>query len=121
MQYVSTEKTTFDSTKMAISHLWTFNSYIFFFRNTFLINNKSLISRYGICLIGVCPEDTKSILLNPGPQHIMKPLDVCFYISLTKEEESCFKTQAACTDSPMTQPPTNSAITSMGQTIVLIL
>ncbi|CAM4594697.1 unnamed protein product [Leuciscus chuanchicus] len=71
-------------------------------------------NKYGICLIGVCPEDTKSILLNPGPQHIMKPLDVCFYISLTKEEESCFKTQAACTDSPMTQPPTNSAVTSMG-------
>ncbi|KAG1969222.1 potassium channel subfamily T member 2 [Pimephales promelas] len=69
---------------------------------------------YGICLIGVCPEDTTSILLNPGPQHIMKALDVCFYISLNKEEESCFKTQASCKNSLKTQPPTNSAITSMG-------
>jgi len=77
--------------------------------------NIALISRYGICLIGVCPEDTTSILLNPGPQHIMKALDVCFYISLNKEEESCFKTQASCKNSLKTQPPTNSAITSMGQ------
>uniref|UniRef100_A0A8C1K582 Potassium channel, subfamily T, member 2 n=1 Tax=Cyprinus carpio TaxID=7962 RepID=A0A8C1K582_CYPCA len=68
---------------------------------------------YGICLIGVCPDDTKkNILLNPGPEHIMKPLDVCFYISLTKEENSCFK--RGCKNSPKTQPPTSSAITSMG-------
>ncbi|KAL1279792.1 hypothetical protein QQF64_014392 [Cirrhinus molitorella] len=64
-------------------------------------------NKYGICLFGVCPDDTKNILLNPGPQHIMQPLDVCFYISLTKEENSCFKTERP-------QPPTSSAITSMG-------
>uniref|UniRef100_A0A671MWP8 Potassium channel subfamily T member 2-like n=1 Tax=Sinocyclocheilus anshuiensis TaxID=1608454 RepID=A0A671MWP8_9TELE len=67
-------------------------------------------NKYGICLIGVCPDDTKNILLNPGPQHIMKPLDVCFYISLTKEENSCFKAKKG----NKTQPPTSSAITSMG-------
>ncbi|XP_058619734.1 potassium channel subfamily T member 2 [Onychostoma macrolepis] len=67
-------------------------------------------NKYGICLIGVCPDDTKNILLNPGPQHIMKPLDVCFYISLSKEENSCFKVKKG----NKTRPPTSSAITSMG-------
>ncbi|XP_052405190.1 potassium channel subfamily T member 2-like isoform X3 [Carassius gibelio] len=65
---------------------------------------------YGICLIGVCPDDTKNIMLNPGPQHIMKPLDVCFYISLTKEENTSFKAKKE----NKTQPPTSSTITSMG-------
>ncbi|XP_052467004.1 potassium channel subfamily T member 2-like isoform X2 [Carassius gibelio] len=72
-------------------------------------------NKYGICLIGVCPDNTKkNILLNPGPEHIMNPLDVCFYISLTKEENTCFKTQTGCRNSPKTQPPTCSAIASMG-------
>lgn len=98
----------FDSTKMTTSHLWT--------RNGVCIN-ISLICRYGICLIGVCPDNTKkNILLNPGPEHIMNPLDVCFYISLTKEENTCFKSQTGCRNSPKTQPPTCSAIASMGQT-----
>ena len=29
-----------------------------------------------------------TIQLNPGPQHIMKDSDVCFYMSITKEENS---------------------------------
>ena len=33
-------------------------------------------------------EDT--ILLNPGPRHIMKKTDICFYLSITKEENSAF-------------------------------
>lgn len=33
-------------------------------------------------------EDT--ILLNPGPRHIMKKTDICFYMSITKEENSSF-------------------------------
>ncbi|KTG32577.1 hypothetical protein cypCar_00038496, partial [Cyprinus carpio] len=66
-------------------------------------------NKYGICLIGVCPDDTKNILLNPGSQHILKPLDVCFYISVPKEENSCFKAKKE----NKTQPPTSSAITSM--------
>ncbi|XP_051556006.1 potassium channel subfamily T member 2 [Myxocyprinus asiaticus] len=63
--------------------------------------------KFGICLIGVCPEDTESILLNPGPQHIMKPLDMCFYIS-GKEENSSFKAQRAL---KKTQFPMSSVIT----------
>ncbi len=88
---------TFDSSKMATSYLCKYLSHV---------------CRYSICLIGVCPDDTKNILLNPGPQQIMKPLDVCFYISLSKEENSCFKAKKG----KKTQPPTSSAITSMGQT-----
>ena len=31
-----------------------------------------------------------SILLNPGPRHIMRTTDTCFYMSITKEENSAF-------------------------------
>lgn len=48
-----------------------------------------------MALVGVRPselpefyEDT--ILLNPGPRHIMKKTDTCFYLSITKEENSAF-------------------------------
>lgn len=51
--------------------------------------------RYGVALVGVRPaqlpefyEDT--ILLNPGPRHIMKKDDTCYYMSITKEENSAF-------------------------------
>lgn len=51
--------------------------------------------RYGVALVGVRPaelpefyEDT--ILLNPGPRHIMKKTDTCYYMSITKEENSAF-------------------------------
>lgn len=53
------------------------------------------IFRYGVALVGVRPaelpefyEDT--ILLNPGPRHIMKKDDTCYYMSITKEENSAF-------------------------------
>jgi hypothetical protein len=53
--------------------------------------------KYGVALVGVRPaqlpefyEDT--ILLNPGPRHIMKKSDLCFYLSITKEENSAFLT-----------------------------
>ncbi|XP_036409960.1 potassium channel subfamily T member 2 isoform X1 [Megalops cyprinoides] len=48
--------------------------------------------KYGVCLIGVRREDSKNILLNPGPQHIMSGSDTCFYINITKEENSTVKT-----------------------------
>lgn len=55
----------------------------------------SLNIRYGVALVGVRPaelpefyEDT--ILLNPGPRHIMKKDDTCYYMSITKEENSAF-------------------------------
>ncbi len=43
-----------------------------------------------MCLIGVKREDNKSILLNPGPRHIMTASDTCYYINITKEENSAF-------------------------------
>ncbi|XP_029572237.1 potassium channel subfamily T member 1 isoform X2 [Salmo trutta] len=46
--------------------------------------------KYGVCLIGVKREDNKSILLNPGPRHIMSAPDTCYYINITKEENSAF-------------------------------
>ncbi|KAM6984638.1 potassium channel subfamily T member 1 [Aplochiton taeniatus] len=46
--------------------------------------------KYGVCLIGVKQEDNKSILLNPGPRHIMAATDTCYYINITKEENSAF-------------------------------
>uniref|UniRef100_A0A8C5RSD1 Potassium sodium-activated channel subfamily T member 1 n=1 Tax=Laticauda laticaudata TaxID=8630 RepID=A0A8C5RSD1_LATLA len=45
--------------------------------------------KYGVCLMGVKKEN-KSILLNPGPRHIMTTSDTCFYINITKEENSAF-------------------------------
>lgn len=47
-------------------------------------------SRYGVCLIGVRRMDTANILLNPGPCHIMGGSDTCFYINISKEENSAF-------------------------------
>ncbi|XP_017361174.1 potassium channel subfamily T member 1 isoform X5 [Cebus imitator] len=46
--------------------------------------------KYGVCLIGLKREDNKSILLNPGPRHILAASDTCFYINITKEENSAF-------------------------------
>ncbi|XP_043855274.1 potassium channel subfamily T member 2 isoform X1 [Dromiciops gliroides] len=49
--------------------------------------------KFGVCLIGVRREDNKNILLNPGPRYIMNATDTCFYINITKEENSAFKNQ----------------------------
>uniref|UniRef100_A0A665VLL4 Potassium channel, subfamily T, member 2 n=1 Tax=Echeneis naucrates TaxID=173247 RepID=A0A665VLL4_ECHNA len=46
--------------------------------------------KYGVCLIGVRRLDTTNILLNPGPCHIMGGSDTCFYINISKEENSAF-------------------------------
>ncbi|XP_041667289.1 potassium channel subfamily T member 2 isoform X2 [Cheilinus undulatus] len=46
--------------------------------------------KYGVCLIGIKREENKSILLNPGPRHIMAATDTCYYINITKEENSAF-------------------------------
>lgn len=43
-----------------------------------------------MCLIGVRRLDTSNILLNPGPCHIMSASDTCFYINISKEENSAF-------------------------------
>ncbi|XP_028625787.1 potassium channel subfamily T member 2 isoform X3 [Grammomys surdaster] len=49
--------------------------------------------QFGVCLVGVRREDNKNILLNPGPRYIMNASDICFYINITKEENSAFKNQ----------------------------
>ncbi|XP_039591311.1 potassium channel subfamily T member 2 isoform X1 [Polypterus senegalus] len=47
--------------------------------------------KYGVCLIGARREDNKNILLNPGPRYILTGTDTCFYVNITKEENSTFK------------------------------
>ena len=49
--------------------------------------NKHKRKRFGIALVGVQPENDV-IKLNPGPNYIMAETDVCFYMSITKEENS---------------------------------
>jgi potassium channel subfamily T member 1 len=68
----------------SLTFLWTRSAYLYGF-----------LIRYGVALVGVRPaelpefyEDT--ILLNPGPRHIMKKDDTCYYMSITKEENSAF-------------------------------
>uniref|UniRef100_A0A665TVI6 Si:dkey-21e5.1 n=1 Tax=Echeneis naucrates TaxID=173247 RepID=A0A665TVI6_ECHNA len=80
--------------------------------------------KYGVCLIGVKREDNKSILLNPGPRHIMAATDTCYYINITKEENSAFifkqeekhskgLSVAGLYDAP-SRLPVHSIIASMG-------
>uniref|UniRef100_A0A665TVA0 Si:dkey-21e5.1 n=1 Tax=Echeneis naucrates TaxID=173247 RepID=A0A665TVA0_ECHNA len=80
--------------------------------------------QYGVCLIGVKREDNKSILLNPGPRHIMAATDTCYYINITKEENSAFifkqeekhskgLSVAGLYDAP-SRLPVHSIIASMG-------
>ncbi|XP_054711041.1 potassium channel subfamily T member 1-like [Uloborus diversus] len=46
--------------------------------------------KYGVALVGVKAEmgGTWPILLNPGPNYILKASDICFYMNITKEENS---------------------------------
>ncbi|XP_078506411.1 potassium channel subfamily T member 2-like, partial [Lissotriton helveticus] len=80
--------------------------------------------KYGVCLIGVCREEKSNILLNPGPCHIMATSDTCFYIHISKEENSAFvfkqQEQIHKTGLPksayhgLTRLPVHSIIASMG-------
>ncbi|GAB6031496.1 hypothetical protein CHUAL_009270 [Chamberlinius hualienensis] len=49
---------------------------------------------YGVVLIGIRPtvDETSSIMLNPGKNYIIKPTDICFYLSITREEDITFIT-----------------------------
>uniref|UniRef100_A0A8C7XC04 Potassium sodium-activated channel subfamily T member 1a n=1 Tax=Oryzias sinensis TaxID=183150 RepID=A0A8C7XC04_9TELE len=78
--------------------------------------------KYGVCLIGIKREENKSILLNPGPHHIMASTDTCYYINITKEENSAFifnqeerkgRPAGGIYDGP-SQLPVHSIIASMG-------
>lgn len=90
------------------------------------IEKRGLFCRYGVCLIGVKREDNKSILLNPGPRHIMAATDTCYYINITKEENSAFIFKqeekhnkglpiTGLYDAP-SRLPVHSIIASMGKT-----
>jgi hypothetical protein len=46
-----------------------------------------LVSRFGVALVGIQSENDV-IKINPGSSYIMKPSDICFYMSITKEENS---------------------------------
>ncbi|XP_042781384.1 potassium channel subfamily T member 2 isoform X3 [Panthera leo] len=78
--------------------------------------------QFGVCLIGVRREDNKNILLNPGPRCIMNATDTCFYINITKEENSAFKNQDHQKKSNVSRSfyhgpsrlPVHSIIASMG-------
>ncbi|XP_034979033.1 potassium channel subfamily T member 2 isoform X2 [Zootoca vivipara] len=78
--------------------------------------------QFGVCLIGVRREDNKNILLNPGPRYIMSSSDICFYINITKEENSAFKKQEQHRRNHMSRSfyhgpsrlPVHSIIASMG-------
>lgn len=77
-------------------------------------------------MIGVKREDNKSILLNPGPRHIMASSDTCYYINITKEENSAFifkQEEKHSKGLPITglydapsRLPVHSIIASMGKT-----
>ncbi|XP_046570443.1 potassium channel subfamily T member 2-like [Haliotis rubra] len=47
--------------------------------------------KYGVSLVGMQKDVPGStIQLNPGPRHIMRQSDICFYMNITKEENSNF-------------------------------
>ncbi|XP_036133322.1 potassium channel subfamily T member 2 isoform X2 [Molossus molossus] len=78
--------------------------------------------KFGVCLIGARREDNKNILLNPGPRYIMNATDICFYINITKEENSAFKNQEQQQKNSISRSvyhgparlPVHSIIASMG-------
>lgn len=78
--------------------------------------------RYGVCLMGLKREENKSILLNPGPRHTLSASDTCFYINITKEENSAFifkqeekRRAAGPAWAGSGRMPVHSAIASMGE------
>ncbi|CAH6787702.1 Kcnt2 [Phodopus roborovskii] len=66
---------------------------VIYLQGSALKDQDLLRAKFGVCLIGVRREDNKNILLNPGPRYIMNASDICFYINITKEENSAFKNQ----------------------------
>ena len=68
-------------------------------------NHQYQFVRYGVALVGVRPAELpefyeETILLNPGPRHIMKKDDTCYYMSITKEENSAFVVNQTQTPTP---------------------
>ncbi|XP_059062297.1 potassium channel subfamily T member 2 isoform X4 [Achroia grisella] len=70
--------------------------------------------KYGVALVGVRPAELpefyeETILLNPGPRHIMKSSDTCYYMSITKEENSAFVVSDKQTENKPTIPKDQTA------------
>lgn len=77
-----------------------------------------------MCLIGLKREENTSILLNPGPRHTLAASDTCFYINITKEENSAFTFKQEETRRGLAGPgrgrgsarlPVHSIIASVGE------
>lgn len=63
-----------------------------------------------MALVGVRPAELpefyeETILLNPGPRHIMQRNDTCYYMSITKEENSAFVVSERQTEPTPPPPP----------------
>ena len=76
--------------------------------------------RYGVALVGVRPAELpefyeETILLNPGPRHIMKKDDTCYYMSITKEENSAFVVHQNQTNQTETQTKEGKKFTNFLQ------
>lgn len=52
-----------------------------------------MLHRYGITLIAVRRENSDDILLNPGRRFILRLDDMCYYLSIAREENSKFVTE----------------------------
>lgn len=55
---------------------------------------NNLLKKIRVALVGVQPENDV-IKLNAGPGYIMKANDICFYMSITKEENSSLQIAAS--------------------------
>ncbi|XP_067665329.1 potassium channel subfamily T member 2-like isoform X2 [Haliotis asinina] len=61
--------------------------------------------RFGVALLAVLDPTEKEpkLLLNPGPKHILKKTDYCFYMSVTKEEYSRINPEALKQEVPKSE------------------
>lgn len=56
-----------------------------------MMSQRFFFSRYGVSLVGIKKqEEIAKIQLNPGPRHIMRVSDICFYMNISPEENSTF-------------------------------
>ena len=68
-----------------------------------------------MALVGIKQEMPGStIQLNPGPRHIMKTTDMCFYMSITKEENSAFILAHPNEDKDMSSKSSSSKLPQTG-------
>ncbi|KAL2097989.1 hypothetical protein ACEWY4_007196 [Coilia grayii] len=87
---------------------------------TFTYASFNAHKKYGVCLIGVSRKDNKNIRLNPGHHFTMTSTDTCFYINVTKEEDSTFKAQkkGSGQSKKKVHLPVHNIIASMGTVVI---